>query len=187
MVEKPARRPDRRPEQTTRKVLDASLEELRTTSYANLTVRAVANRAGVSPASAYKYFPSKSALIATAYLRLLQGVPFHTNVNEPTQTRVTATMRDMALLVAHEPELATGCTAALMADDPAVQPIREEIAAEVAKRIGAALGPGWSQAVKATLWMTFAGALMTARFLTYREIAGSLEQAVHLILGAADE
>ena len=46
------RRSDRRPGQTIRKVLDAGLDELRETSYANLTMRAVASRAGVSPASA---------------------------------------------------------------------------------------------------------------------------------------
>ncbi|HET9889252.1 MAG TPA: TetR/AcrR family transcriptional regulator, partial [Mycobacterium sp.] len=36
-----ARRSDRRPGQTIRKVLDAGLAELRESSYANLTMRAV--------------------------------------------------------------------------------------------------------------------------------------------------
>src|ERR1700731_2711217 len=57
------RRSDPRPGQTIRKVLDAGLEELRESSYTNLTMRAVATRAGVSAASAYTYFPSKSALV----------------------------------------------------------------------------------------------------------------------------
>ncbi|WP_373194258.1 helix-turn-helix domain-containing protein, partial [Mycobacterium marinum] len=52
-------------------MLEAGLDELRATSFANLTMRAVAARAGVSPASAYTYFPSKSALVAAVYLRLL--------------------------------------------------------------------------------------------------------------------
>ncbi|AYE95948.1 TetR family transcriptional regulator [Mycobacterium paragordonae] len=179
------RRSDRRPGQTIRKVLDAGLEELRESSYANLTMRAVAQRAGVSPASAYTYFSSKSALVAAVYLRLLRELPLHTDVNDTTKTRVSATMRDMALVVADEPELTAGCGAALMADDPAIVPLRVEIAEEVARRIGAALGPGWPRAVKSTLQMTFAGALMTARFLTYQEIAGQLDEAVNLILGAS--
>jgi AcrR family transcriptional regulator len=179
------RRSDRRPGQTIRKVLDAGLEELRASSYANLTMRAVAQRAGVSPASAYTYFSSKSALVAAVYLRLLRDLPLHTDVNDTTKTRVSATMRDMALVVADEPELTAGCGAALMADDPAVGPLRVEIAAEVARRIGAALGPGWPRPVLSTLHMTFAGALMAARFLTYPEIAGQLDEAVNLVLGAS--
>lgn len=179
------RRSDRRPGRTIRKVLDAGLEELRESSYTNLTMRAVAQRAGVSPASAYTYFSSKSALVAAVYLRFLRELPLHTDVNHTTKTRVSATMRDMALVVADEPELTAGCGAALMADDPAVTSLREEIGAEVSRRIGAALGPGWPPAVKSTLQMTFAGALMTARFLTFQEISGQLDEAVNLILGAS--
>ncbi|OBI10477.1 TetR family transcriptional regulator [Mycobacterium sp. E2462] len=180
-----ARRSDRRPGQTVRKVLDAGLAELRDSSYANLTMRAVANRAGVSPASAYTYFPSKSALVAAVYLRFLRDLPLHTNVNDTTKTRVSATLRDMALAVDDEPELTAACGAALMADDPAVQPLREQIGEEVARRIGAALGPGWPRAVKSTLQMTVAGALMTARFVGFDDIAGRIDEAVNLILGAS--
>lgn len=179
------RRSDRRPAQTIRKVLDAGLEELRKSSYANLTMRAVATRAVVSPASAYTYFPSKSALVAAVYLRFLRDLPLHTDVNDPTPARVGATLRDMALMVADEPELMMACGTALMADDPAVKPLREEIGAEVSRRIGAALGSGWPRAVKSALQMTFAGALLTARFVSYQEIAGQLDEAVSLILGAS--
>ncbi|BBX61446.1 hypothetical protein MSAS_06200 [Mycobacterium saskatchewanense] len=181
------RRADRRPGQTIRKVLDAGLDELRESSYAKLTMRAVATRAGVSPASAYTYFPSKSALVAAVYLRFLRDLPLHTDVNETTEARVSATLRDMAVMVADEPELTAACGAAMMADDPAVKPIREQIGDEVARRIGAALGPGWPRAVRSTLQMTFAGALMTARFVTFPEIAGQLDEAVRLILRAAKE
>jgi hypothetical protein len=86
----------------------------------------------------------------------------------------------IAIVVADEPELTTACGAALMADDPAVKPLREQIGEEVSRRIGAALGPGWPRAVKSTLQMTFAGALMTARFVSYQEIAGQLDEAVNL-------
>lgn len=181
----PARRSDRRPGQTIRKVLDAGLQELRESSYAGLTMRAVATRAGVSPASAYTYFPSKSALVAAVYLRFLRDLPVHTDVNETAQRRVSATLRDMAVVVADEPELTAACGAALMADDPAVKPLREQIGEEVSRRIAAALGPGWPRAVKSTLQMTFSGALMTARFVSFAEISGQLDEAVDLILGAA--
>lgn len=109
----------------------------------------------------------------------------HTDVNDATTTRVGATLRDMAMVVADEPELTTACGTALMADDRAVAPIRQQIGEEVSRRIGAALGPGWPRSVRSTLEMTFAGALMTARFVSYQEIAGQLDEAVHLILGAS--
>jgi AcrR family transcriptional regulator len=181
-----ARRSDRRPAQTIRKVLDAGLDELRESSYANLTMRAVATRAGVSPASAYTYFPSKSALVAAVYLRFLRDLPLHTDVNDTTKARVSATLRDMALVVADEPELTVACGAALMADDPAIKPLREQIGEEVSRRIAAALGPGWPRAVKSTLQMMFSGALMTARFVSYDEIAGQLDEAVALTLRASE-
>ena len=180
-----ARRRDRRPARTIRKVLDAGLEELRESSYATLTMRAIARRAGVSAASAYTYFPSKSALVAAIYLELLREAPVTAGSEDTTKYRVSAAMRDMALVVADEPELAAACGAALMADDPAVAPLLTEIGIEVSNRISAALGPGWSEAVKTTLQMTFAGALMAARFSTYDEIADQLDDAVNLILGAA--
>jgi AcrR family transcriptional regulator len=180
-----ARRSDRRPGQTIRKVLDAGLQELRHSSYANLTMRAVASRAGVSAASAYTYFPSKAALVAAVYLDLLRDRQMHTDTGDTTKTRVSATLRDMALVVADEPELTAACAAALMADDPAVTPLREQIGEEVSRRIGAALGPGWPRAVKSTLQMTLFGALMMARYLTYQEIAGQLDDAVNLVLGAS--
>ena len=53
----------------------AGVEVLRETSYADLTVRAVAARAKVAPATAYTYFSSKNHLIAEVYLDLVRQVP----------------------------------------------------------------------------------------------------------------
>ena len=65
---------NRRQEETFRKVLAAGVEMLRESSYADLTVRAVAARAKVAPATAYTYFSSKNHLIAEVYLDLMQQV-----------------------------------------------------------------------------------------------------------------
>ena len=53
-----------RQEGTYHRVLDAAVELLRETKYSELTVRAIAARAEVSPATAYNYFKSKNGLIA---------------------------------------------------------------------------------------------------------------------------
>ena len=84
---------------------------LRESSYADLTVRAVAARAKVAPATAYTYFSSKNHLIAEVYLDLIRKVDYFTDVNDTRSSRVEKTLRAMALTVADEPEVAAACTA----------------------------------------------------------------------------
>ena len=74
-------------------MLTAGVEMLRESSYADLTVRAVAARAKVAPATAYTYFSSKNHLIAEVYLDLIQQVPYFTDVNEAAVARVEKALR----------------------------------------------------------------------------------------------
>ncbi|MGE5695181.1 MAG: TetR/AcrR family transcriptional regulator [Candidatus Sericytochromatia bacterium] len=182
------RRRNRRQEETVGKVLDAAVEMLRESSYSDLTMRAVAARAGVAPATAYTYFSSKNALIAEVYLRLVRDVPVFTDVNHSTQERVTAQLRELALLVADEPELAAAATTALMGDEPDVRHVRDKIGLEVRRRIASALGPGAWPEVLTTLEMIFYGALVQAgtKSLTYYQMADRLDSVIALIMGGAD-
>jgi len=182
------RRRNRRQQETVRKVLDAAVEMLRESSYSDLTMRAVAARAGVAPATAYTYFSSKNALIAEVYLRLVRDVPVFTDVNHSTQQRVTAQLRELALLVADEPELAAAATTALMGDEADVRAVRDKIGLEVRRRIASALGPGAWPEVLTTLEMIFYGALVQAgtKSLTYYQMADRLDSVIALIMGGAD-
>lgn len=182
------RRRNRRQEETIRKVLDAAVELLRETSYSDLTMRMVAARAGVAPATAYTYFRSKNALIAEVYLRLVRDVPLFTDVNHTTQQRVTAQLRELSLLVADEPELAAAATTALMGNEPDVREIRDKIGMEVRRRIASALGPGAWPEVLTTLELIFYGALVHAgtRSATYYEMADRLDGVIALIMGGAE-
>jgi AcrR family transcriptional regulator len=182
------RRRNRRQEETIRKVLDAAVELLRETSYSNLTMRMVAARAGVAPATAYTYFRSKNALIAEVYLRLVREVPLFTDVNQTTQQRVTAQLRELSLLVADEPELAAAATTALMGNEPEVRGIRDKIGMEVHRRIASALGPGAWPEVLATLELIFYGALVHAgtRSATYYQMADRLDSVIALVMGGAE-
>jgi AcrR family transcriptional regulator len=182
------RRRNRRQEETIRKVLDAAVELLRETSYSSLTMRMVAARAGVAPATAYTYFRSKNALIAEVYLRLVRDVPLFTDVNQTTQQRVTAQLRELSLLVADEPELAAAATTALMGNEPEVAEIRDKIGMEVHRRIASALGPGAWPEVLATLELIFYGALVHAgtRSATYYEMADRLDSVIALVMGGAE-
>jgi AcrR family transcriptional regulator len=177
---------NRRQEETFRKVLTAGMEMLRESSYADLTVRAVAARAKVAPATAYTYFSSKNHLIAEVYLDLMGQVPYFTDVNEPMPRRVEQALRSLALVVADEPEVAAACTTALMSgNDPTVRRVRDRIGAEIHRRIRSAAGPECDPRVVSALEMTFFGALVNAGSgaFTYHQIADRLSYAVGLILG----
>jgi AcrR family transcriptional regulator len=183
-----ARRRNRRQEETITKILDAAVELLHQSSYSDLTMRAVAAKAGVAPATAYTYFSSKNALIAEVYLRRVQEVPVFTDVNQTTQERVSAQLRALALLVADESEVAAATTTALMGDEPEMSAVREKIGLEVRRRIAAALGPGAWPEVLSTLEMIFYGALVRAGTSTYSyyQMADRLDSAVSLIMGSAE-
>jgi AcrR family transcriptional regulator len=177
---------NRRQEETFRKVLAAGIETLREKSYADLTVRAVAARAKVAPATAYTYFSSKNHLIAEVYLDLVRQVPYFTDVNEPMPTRVEKALRHLALVVADEPEVAAACTTALLGGaDPAVRKVRDRIGAEIHRRITSAIGPDADLRTVSALEMTFFGALVNAGSgaFTYHQTADRLAYVVGLILG----
>ncbi|OBJ87345.1 TetR/AcrR family transcriptional regulator, partial [Mycobacterium sp. 1245852.3] len=180
----PARNP--RQEETFRKVLAAGIETLREKSYADLTVRAVAARAKVAPATAYTYFSSKNHLIAEVYLDLVRQVPFFTDVNDPMPVRVDKVLRHLALVVADEPEVGAACTTALLGGgtDPAVGAVRDRIGAEIHRRIATAIGPGADPNTVTALEMMFFGALVQAASgqFTYHQIADQLAYVVNLIL-----
>ena len=183
----PAETPrNRRQEETFRKVLTAGIEMLRESSYADLTVRAVAARAKVAPATAYTYFSSKNHLIAEVYFDLIKQVPYFTDVNDPMPVRVEKVLRAMTLTVADEPEVAAACTAALMSgNDETVRKVRDRIGLEIHRRIRSAVGPDSDPRVVSALEMTFFGALVNAGSgaFTYHQIADRLSYVVGLMLG----
>lgn len=180
---------NRRQEETFRKVLTAAMEMLRESCYADLTVRAVAKRANVAPATAYTYFSSKNHLVAEVYLDLVTQVPFFTDVNDTKLTRVDSVLRHLALVVADYPEVAAACTTALMSGgDPAVLAVRDRIGGEIHRRIVSAIGPDADTRTVEALQMTFFGALVQAGSgaFTYRQIADRLTYVVGLILSGDD-
>lgn len=177
------RRP--RQEETVRRLVGAALDTLRESSYAELTVRSVAGRARVAPATAYTYFSSKNHLVAEVYLDLVRQVPFFTDVNDSRLNRVEQQLRSLALVVADEPEVAAACTTALLSNDAAVRPVRDQIGAEIHRRIKSALGPDAQNRTVSALEMSYFGALVQAGSgaITYRQIADRLGYVAGLILG----
>jgi AcrR family transcriptional regulator len=171
---------------TTTRLLEAAVEQVATTGYDGLTVRNVARAAGVSPATAYTYFGSKEHLLASVFWSRVAALPpIAVPARSTVAQRVEAALGPVALLVADEPELAAGVTTALLAHDPDVRQLREQIGALFAERLAAALGPMAPATSQLGLTMAFTGGLLTAGMglLDYRAVAPMVAELATRVVG----
>ncbi|WP_328593802.1 TetR/AcrR family transcriptional regulator [Actinomadura macrotermitis] len=173
------RRLTERQADTVRRLTDAAVAELRDAGYEGLTVRNVARRAGVAPATAYTYFASKNHLITEVFWRRLGALP----PVDPGVTGVAAVLREIALLVSDEPELAAACTTAMLGTDPDVRELRIRIGLAIRERLRAALGRD-DPKVLGALELAYAGALVHAGmgYTSYARMADRLAETAELIL-----
>jgi AcrR family transcriptional regulator len=178
---------------TVRRLTEAGAEEIRESGYENLSIRDVARRAGVAPATAYTYFGSKDHLLAEIFWRRLSALPpagARTRRDDTTakkkgagrRAEVIAVLRELALLVSEEPELAAGCTAAMFGSEPDVRQLRLQLGQQIHERIEAAAGRGSPQG--RLLELAFFGAMVEAGlgYTTYEHVADRLAEAAELIM-----
>ncbi|MEU6136385.1 TetR/AcrR family transcriptional regulator [Nocardioides sp. NPDC047086] len=170
--------------ETVERVFAAGLEELREVGHEALTIRSVAARAGVSPATAYTYLASRSHLFAELFWRHLVQTPAVEETGSRVD-RVQAAVRSLTTRIAEEPELAAAVTPALLGSDSDVERLRLRIGAEFAARFEAALGEGAVDAEREALLLAFSGALLQAGMglMTYDEMADRLAPVVAVIVG----
>jgi AcrR family transcriptional regulator len=172
---------------TVQRLVDAALTELADAGYDGLTVRGVARRAGVAPATAYAYFASKDHLVAEVFWRRLQDLPpVSVDRRRGPTARVAAALGDVGRLVASEPELAAAATVAVVARDPDVERLRDRIGALVQQRLVDALGDGAQPEVIAALMLAFSGAAVQAGmgYFGYDELADRVAVVADLIFGS---
>ena len=187
VFEAPRQGLNRRQAETVERLLAAGLDELRAVGHEALTIRTVAQRAGVSPATAYTYLASKNHLFAELFWRHLGAADLRVPTDGTAVERLQATMRALTARIVEEPELAAAVTPALLGSDPDVARLRLRIGAEFLARFDAALREPEREpdpAVLEVLVLTFSGALLQAGMglLTYDEIAERLVSAVAVIL-----
>lgn len=173
---------------TVARLADALVAELATVDYDGLTVRAVARRAGVAPATAYTYFTSKAHLVAEVFWRRLRDLPdAPLDPAAPAHVRVATALRAVADLVAAEPALAAAGSPALLSADPDVHHLRDRIGAELHRRVVTALDPGDADrdALAEAVDLMLTGALLRAGtgHLPYDAIGDRLATLVHLVIG----
>jgi len=97
--------------------------------------------------------------------------------------RVVAVLRELALLVSAEPELAAGCTAAMFGSEPDVRQLRLYIGMKIHQRIETAAGADTRAAQ--FLELAYFGAMVEAGlgYTTYEHVADRLAEAAQLIMG----
>jgi TetR/AcrR family transcriptional regulator, cholesterol catabolism regulator len=175
---------DGRRADTVQRLLTAALDEVRTVPYSDLTVRSVAKRAEVSPATAYTYFSSKEHLVCAILWQQVQDLPA-----PPTKPRRSpaAALADavggITEVFTKEPELSRACTTALLTDDPEVRRLRDQIGTELLSRASDAIGP-MSPTARETFTMAFVGALVLAGvgYMTFEDLPGRLGKVTDLLL-----
>lgn len=165
---------------------EAAVAELIETGYAALTVRNVARRAGVAPATAYTYFASKEHLVAEVFWRRFSATePPKADRRRSPAVRATDVLLGFALVVADETELAAAVTVAMLADEPEVRELRLRIGLEMHRRLTDAVGEDATPAAITTLELATSGALLQVGIghLAYDEIPDLLAQTAALVLG----
>jgi AcrR family transcriptional regulator len=162
-IEATRRRLSARQAEVVANLVRAAEEETEDVGYAGLTVRGVARRAGVAPATAYTYFSSKDHLLAEVLWRRMESLPpVDADMTVPVAKRVARTVRDMIPFAAESPALIDACTVALISPSPDVSHLRDRIGSETHRRLTTALGPGVDPRVVRVLEAAYSGALLTA-------------------------
>ena len=111
-------------------LVQAAEDETEEVGYAGLTVRGVARRAGVAPATAYTYFSSKDHLLAEVLWRRMEALPPVDDRPRRAGGRAgRAAVRDMIPFAASSPALIDACTVALISLHPDVGHLRDRIGA----------------------------------------------------------
>ncbi|WP_063046201.1 TetR/AcrR family transcriptional regulator [Nocardia pseudovaccinii] len=182
-VEATRRRLTEKQADTVDRLTASAVDVLSREGYSGTTIRLVAAAAGVGTATAYTYFSSKEHLISEVFWRRLIATPEPETDDSDPATRVVAVLRQISMLVADEPALASAVSNALLGDDPDVQHLRVRIGREIRHRLAVALGEQ-DRARLSMLELLYSGALLQGGMglLSYEEVADVLEVCARRIL-----
>ncbi|HEX4163093.1 MAG TPA: helix-turn-helix domain-containing protein [Acidimicrobiales bacterium] len=167
------------------RLVGAAADEAEERPYGEITVRTIAKRAGVAPATAYTYFSGKDHLLAEVLWRRMQASPHLLDINLALGERVAATVRTMGFGTMETPAVAV-CTTALLSDGPDVKRVRTRIGVEIGRRLAAALGDESGPAVLEVLTATYTGAILSAGMghLSFDAVPTLMAEAVALMTGS---
>ena len=166
------------------RLVTAAAQEAEERPYAEISVRSIAKRAGVAPATAYTYFSGKDHLLAEVLWRRMQASPHLVDLSLALPERVADTARTMGF-ASMGPAAVAACTTALLGDGPDVKHVRARMGAEIGRRLAAALGSGAEGTVLGVLVVTYTGALLSAGMghLPFDAVPALMADATALMTG----
>lgn len=169
-------------------LVDAAADEARERGYEGVTVRNVARRAGVAPATAYTYFASKDHLLAEVLWRRMQALPVP-EIDDAADAveRAIIELRVLGLFMADDPVLAAACTTALLGSGPEVRALRVLFGAALHERLAAALGDAADEAVLRSLDLAYSGAMLWAGMghIHFEDVPEALADTARQVLGGS--
>lgn len=169
---------------TVASLLEAGLDEVREVGFEKLTIRSVAERAGVTHTTVYSYFTSKAHLISELHMRQTWAMPTpEVSAGESFVGRVRAAFEGPAGALAADPVLARAVFMAIIADEPEVRRLRSAVGAELVGRLRTALGPFDDPELVSTLFLAYSGAMMLVGTGTrdFLEVIPRIETVARLI------
>ncbi len=170
--------------ETVDRLLRAALDEVRAVGYEALTMRSVAARADVAPATAYTYFASKNHLVAEVFARELAGLPVLARAEASPLERLEREFTHLADFLGREPRLAGATTIAMLDSEPDVARLRLRTGSAITERMRAALGDEANDDLLEALTLVWSGALLQAGLghQTYPQMAAQLTRAARLMM-----
>ncbi len=166
------------------KLFEAARHLLDEVGHEKITVRMVASRAGVSPATAYTYFASKDHLFAELFWRLLVSSPGPHLAGGTPEARVREVAAHLAELIGGVPALAAAVTKSLLAADPEVQRLRLAIGALWIDRFREAIGDDADSDMLDALVFALTGVMLQAGMgiVTYEQLPAVFGRVVGVIM-----
>lgn len=174
----------RRQAETLERLFTEAAALLEEVGHEQLTIRMVAARAGVSPATAYTYVASKDHLFAELFWRFL-GSDALPELDGATATeRLQQLVRHLAGRIGSAPALAAAVNKSLLGSDPEVDRLRLSIGLSWVERFREAIGPDADPDLLTTLTFVLSGALLQAGMglVTYERLADDLAAAVAVVM-----
>jgi AcrR family transcriptional regulator len=167
-------------------LVEAAAAVAREEGYDGLTVRSVARRAGVAPATAYSYFASKDHLLAEVLWRRLQALSIPAVDGGSPLERASDALRVLGLFMADDPVLAVACTTALLGSGPEVRAVRVRFGNALHKRLADALGDDADEGILRTLDLAYTGAMLWAGMghIAFADVPEALADVARQVLGS---
>ncbi len=180
----PRQRLNARQKETLDKLFVAGKEVLEELGHTDLSIRLVAQRAGVSTATAYTYIASKDHLFAELFAELLREDPGPVLTERSKVGRLEQVTRHLADLMSGSPALAAAANKSLLGSDPEVARLRLEIGQMVFDRFREALGDGADPDLLLTISFAFSGAVLQAGMgmVAYDDLGDVLARSMRVIL-----